>query len=224
MGRVAGIRPVSWWRGEPPTARIRYYRLPQGTPAFPIPHAYGNPHVIDVRGPGEDVGIGEAGVGKGFEYDEGIRPRWRNVTGGWCGSPEAFLGGRRGVDRPLDWLRGGLSTCCRLHVEGFVSLTEGSMPIATGAGDELKDGPIIYTGTGPVIVPIGLCALWWCIRVGFPADVPGPGDNILWVDVDQHLYLKRPDGISVQVGELTKEYADTIYERIGTAAGLMLDH
>lgn len=125
---VCGVWRLKAWANRGDAVPVRWYRVPYGTPALPIPHAFFHPDwdpsvssgrdrsglkrksvTVEPGQPGFPVGV----VSKRVRYDRGaLQAGWRPPTH-FIGTPEQWLSGSVfGRDNPLTW-RGGFSEECR---------------------------------------------------------------------------------------------------------------
>ena len=116
--RVCRLNRAKFWQDSDETLPIRWYRVPNTTPAVPFPHAFGiRDFDFDKKFP-ENPTPGTAGVfAKPYTYDKGARPVLWQGGGSVCGPMSAWQdGGLTGVDTPLTWTTWEFSTCCLLKM------------------------------------------------------------------------------------------------------------
>lgn len=113
VARVCGVYAAKFYRDDDRVQNIRYYRVPNGTPALPVPTLFGHPNWImnnDEFEPDE----GTAGVFQGqVSYSKGQRPALWSPDGHYCGPDTVFVnGGLSNVHASLVWTEFEFSTCC----------------------------------------------------------------------------------------------------------------
>jgi hypothetical protein len=107
---------VKFWVNRPETVRIRWYRVPRGTPALPIPTVFSSS--IWHYEPGlDDPEDGEAGeLYQQTRWDDGVPWIDRPPPTHFCGRPEAWMGATWGVDLPLSFTSLGWGWCCGINL------------------------------------------------------------------------------------------------------------
>ena len=125
--RVCGKWAMKFWENSNDLVSVRWYRVPDGTPALPFAHRFMHsswdagmfrPKQFGMQGRDFLVQPGEQGLAVGeladrLAYDAGaLQVGWRPPTK-WIGNRRQWVEGSTvGVDQPLVW-RGGWSSACK---------------------------------------------------------------------------------------------------------------
>lgn len=114
-----GLQWVKFWSNSDVLTLIRWYRVPEGTPALPFPHRFlstdyegrilpvgrrvgllGFDNLVEPGQPGAPVGM----VHRSQKYNKGALPAGYTPPTGWIGSLRQWQDGSiLGVDPPLVW-------------------------------------------------------------------------------------------------------------------------